>query len=106
MLAVVTGLAYAYAAWLRAASGESWLPFVMAAALTFVIVPFTWIFMEGINTALFKAVEQSSMERSVVDKLSAERMVIQWSGFHAVRSLLPLAGAVTGFLAMLRVITF
>ncbi|KAK3629715.1 hypothetical protein LTR56_017125 [Elasticomyces elasticus] len=106
VLAILTGFTYGYAAWLRASAGESWLPFVLAAVLTFGIVPFTWIFMERINTALFSAVARSGTEKGSVDKLDAERMIIRWSGFHALRSLFPLAGAVMGFLAMLQVIQF
>ena len=102
-LAVMTGIAYGYAAWLRATSGGSWSPFVLAAVLTFALVPYTWIFMNGINSALFEAVEQSGKDGMVVDKQRAESMIIAWSGFHAVRSLFPLAGAVVGCLAMLKV---
>jgi hypothetical protein len=101
-LAIFICVTYCYAAWARTAAGDDGKPFIVAAALTMGIVPYTWIFMWKTNTALFDAVEQSSITKSAVADLNAKDMIGKWCGLHGVRSLFPLASAVVGFLVMLR----
>ncbi|XPT01932.1 Noranthrone monooxygenase [Ascochyta lentis] len=103
-LAIVTGTIYIYAAWAQAVSGGSWKPYAAASAFNFGIVPYTWIFMNRINTALFDAEAVTSNGKTAVEKERVNKMIVTWTRLHGVRSLLPLAGAVTGLLAMLRFI--
>lgn len=104
-LAMATAVTYGYVAWTQAASGASWRPFATAAGLTLGIIPYTLIFMGRVNSELFRAVEQSS-KGEIMEKQRAGEMITLWTGLHAVRSLLPLAGAVTGLLAMLGMLTY
>lgn len=102
VLAIMTSVTYGYATWLRVQRGENGISCTIAAVLTLSIVPYTWVFMGKINRALFKAVDDSRKEDMVVDERVAESLVISWSKLHAVRSMLPLVGAVVGLLGMLQ----
>lgn len=103
-LAITTSLMNCYAAWLRAAAHQPWISFAIAAALTIGIVPYTVVFMGKINTTLFAAVDQCREGKRSVSKAEADRLVSKWTALHAVRSMLPLLGAVVGALALLRVL--
>ena len=105
-LAVTTALTYGYVAWMHAAAGTSWKPFVLAAVLTLGIVPYTLVFMARVNNSLFDAVKQSNSGKEAIEKQHAQKLITLWTAHHAGRSLLPLAGAGTGLLAMLGVVSF
>jgi noranthrone monooxygenase len=104
VLAVFTSITYCYAALVRREAGEDGKPFVIAAALTMGIVPYTWVFMSWLNSALFDAEEQSADGKSSVRSQDAEGMIAKWSTLHGVRSLFPLAGAVVGLTGMLHLV--
>lgn len=101
VLAILTSATYGYATWLHVTSGENWAPSAIAGALTLSIVPFTWIFLGKINYALFDALDDRDKDAKM-DRKMAERMIVSWTKLHAVRSALPLVGAMVGFLGMLR----
>lgn len=103
-LAVSTSVIYCYVAWARETANESGKPYLLAAALTMGIVPYTWVFMWRTNTNLFDAVDQSRTKTLNITKGRAEDMIKQWTTLHGVRSLFPLAGALVGLSTMLRLI--
>lgn len=104
-MAITTCLLYGYAAFSKHAAGRHWRVFVVAAATTLSMLPFTWIFMTRTNNALFRAQMQSEAGR-VASWDEAQELVTTWGRLHFVRSLLPLTGAVLGLLGNLHVLAF
>jgi noranthrone monooxygenase len=93
-ISIATGTMHAAAAW---RSGEPAL--AVAAAFTVAMIPYTWIFMRGVNTALFAA-SASTHEAKETQRDRVKTLVARWSRFNAVRALFPLAGAVVGLVTL------
>jgi hypothetical protein len=98
-------LCYGYAAYDAASSNRSnrsnrsaagftetqqrWKGYLVAAALTMSIAPFTLVVMRSANADMFRAVAEG-------EPLGWARMA-RWSRLNVVRSLLPLAATAVGF---------
>nr|ADN06238.1 hypothetical protein [Passalora arachidicola] len=105
LISIVTGLLYSYAAYQRSLRGQAWKPFALSAAVTVAMIPFTWVFMAGVNNALFRAVAVTE-EGGQGDWKEAEGLVRSWGAWNAVRALFPLSGAVLGLLGTCRLVVF
>ena len=95
-LAIGTLLLYAYTCTRQRAAKRPWGLFALAGATTISIVPFTWIVMVPTNNELFRLEAVGKADPRVLNLLAAKELVVKWNWLHAVRSLLPLAGAVLG----------
>lgn len=96
--AVAVASSYLWAAYDAHSRQLEWKGYAVAAGLVVGIVPFTLLTLGGINSTLigaFKGTVALSAEQS-------EAMIRKWGLINVVRSLLPLAGAVTGFVTMLQ----
>lgn len=70
--------------------------FVVAAALTMAIVPFTKVFMAPTNQALLDAADGTR----VLGAAAVRELLVRWKDLNVVRALFPLAGAVVGLFAL------
>ena len=95
--AATAASAYLYAAWDRRQQGGIWKGFVVAAALTVGIVPYTLLTMLPTNAALDAIVDGS---RSAAQE-EVSMLVGRWGVLNLGRSLFPLAGAVAGLITFL-----
>ena len=100
-LAIGTLLLYAYACTQQRVAKRPWVLFALAGATTISIVPFTWIVMVPTNNELFRREAVGKADPRVLDLSAAKELVVKWTWLHAVRSLLPLVGAVLGTLGIL-----
>src|SRR5688572_27660887 len=93
-VAGVVALSYAYAAWDARSQDKDWVGYLAAAGLMVSIVPFTIIVMSSTIDPLENAVLGSTtLSASQVADLMGT-----WGTQNIFRSLLPLSGAVVGFL--------
>lgn len=94
IISLVTGFIHMFAAW------RSREPlFAVAGAATIAMIPYTWIFMRGVNNALFAA-SQWSDEVKETSQEKVRGLVASWSRYNAVRALFPLSGAVIGMVTL------
>ncbi|CAM1510150.1 Fc.00g004850.m01.CDS01 [Cosmosporella sp. VM-42] len=96
-IAVTVGGAYLYAAWERRQRGGIWKGFAVAAALVVGIVPYTLLTMVPTNDALHAIADGT---RSAAQG-EASMLIGRWGVLNLGRCLLPLAGAVAGFVTFL-----
>ncbi|RSM10222.1 hypothetical protein CDV31_007298 [Fusarium ambrosium] len=94
--AVTTALAYLYAAYDARQNGHSWKGFVSGAVLTVAIVPYTIVFMSSTNELLHGAAKGTLQATNE----EVAKLIGRWGVLNLGRSLLPLAGTVTAFLAL------
>ena len=73
--------------------------FAVAAGVTVAMIPYTWIFMRGVNNALFEASKWTD-EAKETGQDNVRGLVASWSRFNAVRALFPLVGAAVGVLTL------
>ncbi len=104
-IAATTGLIYAFAAWRKHTAGEPWRVFAVAGATTVSIVPYTLTFMQGTNSALFRA-DDLAVKGTEPAWSEAERLVLRWGRLNAIRALIPLAGGVVGLLGACGILVF
>lgn len=100
---------YALAALGRRAAGETWRDFVVAAAVTVGMIPFTWIVLWPTNGRLEGLYERCKVNGGEKDRGGGEvkieevrGLVEGWRLRHLVRSLFPLTGALIGVGGLLR----
>lgn len=96
-VAAVVAASYAYAAWDARRRDESWGGFLSAAGLVLSIIPFTIIVMSSTNKELMSSAQGSL----VLTQSQTMDLIKKWEVLNAVRSLLPLLGAVTGLFTFL-----
>jgi hypothetical protein len=97
-MAVGTFLLYIYTCTKKNNAKNPWGIFALAGMTTLSMLPFTWIVMVPTNNELFRLESVSKTGPLVMDIASARELVVKWSWMHFTRSLLPLAGAITGAL--------
>ncbi|KAI5458080.1 hypothetical protein BGZ63DRAFT_363440 [Mariannaea sp. PMI_226] len=97
-IAATAAVSYLYAAYDARSRGDSWKGFVAGAVLTISIVPYTQIFMSGTNALLHAAANGTSS--AGVDEVRS--LIGKWASLNLGRSLLPLAGAGLGLVALLQ----
>ncbi len=90
LISIATSLIHMFAAW---RSGERL--FAVAGIVTTSMIPYTWIIMRNVNSALFEAVQWSDHEKETRSEEVAG-LVAAWSRYNAVRAMFPLCGAVMG----------
>lgn len=107
-VAAATAAAFAYLAWsvrsgspLRSLAPKNSIQlYCTAAILTMGIVPYTIVAMSSTNNRLLAKSEAT--EETLVD-VEAKELLQRWTFLNGVRSSLPLAGAITGLIAVLAV---
>jgi noranthrone monooxygenase len=104
-ISIATGMIYGLAAWSKHAAGSPWRVFALAGVMTVSMVPYTWIFMQSTNNALFRA-EARSKSGNEGTWGEAERLVTAWNRLNAVRALFPLTGAILGMLGTCKLVLF
>lgn len=82
---------------------------LVAGVVTVLMVPFTWVFMIGTNNELFRleaaaaaAAARSERVMEIGDGAGVRALVALWARWHLARSVFPLAGAVVGAVAVVR----
>lgn len=100
-VAVAVALSYGYAAYDTRSRGGEWTGYLAAAGLVVSIVPFTLLFMSPTNSALIESAKGSS----ALAQTQVSDLIAKWGVLNLTRSLLPLAGAVTGFVTLLKNVT-
>ncbi|CAK4034461.1 Noranthrone monooxygenase [Lecanosticta acicola] len=95
LIAIATGTVHILTAW---RSGERL--FAVSGAITVSMIPYTWIFMRGVNDALFAASEWADEIKEGKSE-NLRQLVNSWSRFNAVRALFPLAGSIMGMILLL-----
>jgi hypothetical protein len=96
-VAGAASLSYLYAAWDARSQNKDWVGYSVAAGLVVSIVPFTGLVMGStIKPLSGAALGSTSLSASQVAEL-----IETWGTQNIFRSLLPLAGAVVGFLTFL-----
>ncbi|KAI0396060.1 hypothetical protein F5Y17DRAFT_421036 [Xylariaceae sp. FL0594] len=97
--AVAAACNYLYLAHRHRASGAEWRGYAAAAAANLMLVPFTLVFIAGINGALIAAASSSGADGKGGGKLSyeaARSLIERWGNYNACRVFMPLAGAGLG----------
>lgn len=97
-VAIAVGLSYGYAAYETHRVGGDWKGFLAAGGLVVSIVPFTLLFMSSTNASLISAAKGSS----ALAQAQVSQLIENWGYLNLARSLLPLAGAVTGLVTFLK----
>ncbi len=91
-VAITTALSYLYAAYDTRNEGGSWKGYVASAALVVSIVPFTLLAMNPTNQSLISVAKGAS----ALEAASVSELIHKWGRLNLTRSILPLAGALTG----------
>ncbi|KAG6026292.1 hypothetical protein E4U40_002193 [Claviceps sp. LM458 group G5] len=97
-IAAVYGLA-----WMQygQSPSEQGMRCLAAGALTMAIAPYTWFAMIPTNNALFAMAASGpdfAGKQDANDK--ARGLVMKWVILHSIRSIIPLAGAIVGFMGI------
>lgn len=101
IIALVVGLLHILAAREQMLRGQSGLLHGVAAATTVGMIPYTWIFMLGVNEKLFRMVREADVARETSWE-AVKLWTGRWNTLNAVRALCPIAGAVIGLCEVLR----
>lgn len=94
--AITCALCYLYVAYDTRSRGGEWKGFAAAGALLVGIVPYTLVVMMPTNNMLHSAAAGAHIPTKVVLDL-----ITKWGTMNLVRSLFPLASAITGTLTFL-----
>ncbi|KIA75621.1 hypothetical protein HK57_00553 [Aspergillus ustus] len=105
IISLTTTALYGLAALAKYNAGQKWGVFATAGATTIAMVPFTLTIMASTNEALFRMEAEVQKGRNPTWG-EAERLVRNWSRFNLTRAFFPLAGAVLGLLATLKLVSF
>ena len=103
-LAIGTLLLYTYTCIRQRAAKRPWGLFALAGATTISTVPFTWIVMVPTNNELFRLEAVSKADPRGLNLPAVKELVVKWNWLYAVRSLLPLVGAVFGTSGTLKIL--
>ncbi|KAK3680669.1 hypothetical protein B0T22DRAFT_523546 [Podospora appendiculata] len=103
-LCIATCALYGLAATLRTRKTETQRSsrYILAAASTLSMVPFTWLVMVPTNDTLFSLEAAAASSSSEPAPLGIVRgLLVRWAWLHVARSLAPLFGVYLGFTALL-----
>lgn len=100
-MAIATSLIHGYTATGKRASGQPWIVYAVAGAVTVSMVPFTLLVMAPTNNTLFRLEDESRFGVAVTTLDHVRELVGRWGRMHLVRSMFPLVGAVIGFRGLL-----
>ncbi|PKS08415.1 hypothetical protein jhhlp_005126 [Lomentospora prolificans] len=93
--ALATFALYCFITLRRRSSGLPWKAHLAAGLVTLAIVPYTLMFMLTTNNTLFD-LEAKGRITDTISLEDAKELVVTWNWLHAVRSMLPLVGALIG----------
>lgn len=96
-VAGAVALSYAYAAWDARSQDKDWVGYSVAAGLVVSIVPFTVIVM----SSTIQPLSGAALGSITLSASQVTELIGTWGTQNIFRSLLPLAGAVLGFLTFL-----
>lgn len=93
--AVVAALNYFYLAYRHRAIGREWRGYAGGGIANLLLVPFTLIFIAGINNTLIASMSKArGMEALSLE--SARQLIRRWGDLNVYRIFLPLTGAALG----------
>lgn len=95
--AIAVASSYLWAAYDAHSRQLNWKGYAVAAGLVVSIVPFTFLTLGSINSSLIGAAKGAV----ALSKEQSDTLIGRWGVLNVVRSLLPLAGAITGFVTLL-----
>jgi hypothetical protein len=85
-----TALNYFYLAYRHRAQGLEWRGFAAGGVASVGIVPFTLLFIAGINSRLISAIDSKAAKDMSQDL--AKELIKQWGSLNALRACIPLVG--------------
>ncbi|KAI1352451.1 hypothetical protein F5Y01DRAFT_95045 [Xylaria sp. FL0043] len=97
-IGVLTGLNYFYLAYRHCAVGREWRGYATGGVANLLLVPFTLMFIAGINNTLIASLSgaQGSSSRNILSLDTARQLVRRWGDLNFYRIFMPLAGAALG----------
>lgn len=103
-MSILCGMAYWYAAWsYRNTDSNLSMMHIVSGTITMSMIPFTWIFILGVNTKLFRAIgDQTTSQVVNIDRIRG--LVQRWRWLNVVRAMFPLTGAIVGMVAVYGVV--
>ncbi|KAF2000838.1 hypothetical protein P154DRAFT_491037 [Amniculicola lignicola CBS 123094] len=102
-LSVTGGLIYFAAAWASQERGRSVALYAISGVLTMSMIPFTWLFILRINSAIFLEIEKGRAGGST-NLAQAQYLVGRWRSLNIARTFFPLFGAALGLLTVCGVV--
>ncbi|KAH8163379.1 hypothetical protein CIB48_g4849 [Xylaria polymorpha] len=93
--AVVTGLNYFYLAYQHRSVDREWRGYAGGGVANLLLVPFTLIFIGGINSTLMASLP-SAQGKKAVSLDTARQLIGMWGNLNFYRIFMPLAGAALG----------
>lgn len=95
--AIAVASSYLWAAYDAHSRQIDWKGYAIAAGLVVSIIPFTFLTLGSINSSLIGAAKGTV----ALSKEQSDALIGRWGFLNVLRSLFPLAGAVTGFITLL-----
>ncbi|KAI1484377.1 hypothetical protein F5X96DRAFT_664564 [Biscogniauxia mediterranea] len=98
-LGILNAANYWIAAYARWSRGLEWRGLAVAGASTFFIIPYTVVFMFGINERLMAAAdgkqeeEEEEKEEKPMSEDTVRRLIKKWGELNVVRAVVPLVGS-------------
>ncbi|KAI0101489.1 hypothetical protein GGR51DRAFT_563390 [Nemania sp. FL0031] len=93
--AVVAALNYFYLAYRYRSVGREWRGYAAAGAANVLLVPFTLMFIVGINNRLIASMS-GVRGLETLSNASAKQLIKRWGDLNVYRIFMPLAGAALG----------
>ncbi|KAI0022512.1 hypothetical protein F4780DRAFT_733200 [Xylariomycetidae sp. FL0641] len=90
--AAAAALNYLYVGWRAARAGQEWRGFVAGGLANLALMPFTLLFIQGVNSAL----SASLVDGKALSREATGALVARWGRLNVVRIFMPLAGAALG----------
>ncbi|KAI1426658.1 hypothetical protein F5Y12DRAFT_741944 [Xylaria sp. FL1777] len=94
-MAVITGFNYFYLAYRHRSVGQEWRGYAGGGVANLLLVPFTLIFIVGINNTLIASLPRIQ-GRNTLSLDAARQLIGRWGDLNFYRIFMPLAGAALG----------
>ncbi|KAI0910864.1 hypothetical protein F4823DRAFT_588477 [Ustulina deusta] len=93
--AVIVALNYFYLAYRHRSVGREWRGYASGGVANLLLVPFTLIFIAGINSTLIASLP-SAQRKNILSLDAAKQLIRRWGDLNFYRIFMPLAGATLG----------
>lgn len=94
--AIAVASSYSWASYDAYTRQLDWKGYAVAAGFVVSIIPFTFLTLGSINSALIGAAEGTL----ALSREQGEHLIGKWGVWNLIRSALPLAGAITGLVTL------
>ncbi|KAI0429535.1 hypothetical protein F5Y09DRAFT_342529 [Xylaria sp. FL1042] len=95
-IGVITGLNYFYLAYRHRSVGREWRGYATGGVANLLLVPFTLMFIAGINNTLIASLSNAQGGRSLMSLDAARQLIRRWGDLNFYRIFMPFAGAALG----------